>query len=89
VDDELLEDEPLEEEEVLEEDELLEDELLDEDELEDELLDELLSDSLTEPFDLLDPTICNHRLFMSPPPDKRIARIVRWLQTVRAYDSGT
>ncbi len=79
----MLEDEPLEE------DELLEDELLDEDELEDELLDELLSDSLTEPFDLLDPKICSHRLFMSPPPDKRIARIVRWLQTVRAYDLGT
>jgi hypothetical protein len=85
----LLEDEPLEEEEVLEEDELLEDELLDEDELEDKLLDELLSDSLTEPFDLLDPTICNHRLFMSQPPGTRIAGIVRWLQTVRAYDSGT
>ena len=79
----MLEDEPLEE------DELLEDELLDEDELEDELLDELLSDSLTEPFDLLDPKICNNRLFMSLPPDKRTVRTVRWLQTVRAYDSGT
>jgi hypothetical protein len=85
----LLEDEPLEEEELLEEDELLEEELLEEDELEDELLDELLSDSLTEPFDLLDPKKCNNRLFMSLPPDKRIARIVRWLQTVHAYDSGT
>ena len=85
----MLEDEPLEEEELLEEVELLEEELLDEDELEDELLDELLSDSLTEPFDLLDPKICNHRLFMSLPPDKRIARIFRWLQTVHAYDSGT
>ena len=85
----MLEDEEgLEEDELLE-DELLEEELLDEDELEDELLDELLSDSLTEPFDLLDPKICNHRLFMSLPPDKRIARIVRWLQTVHAYDSGT
>ncbi len=89
LDDELLEDEPLEEEELLEEDELLEEELLDEDELEDELLDELLTDSLTEPFDLLDPKKCNSRLFMSPPLGKRIARIVRWLQTVRAYDLGT
>jgi hypothetical protein len=80
----LLEDEPLDEEDVLEEDELLEEVLLDEDEL-----DELLSDSLTEPFDLLDPKICNNRLFMSLPPDKRTVRTVRWLQTVRAYDSGT
>jgi hypothetical protein len=94
LEDELLEDEEgLEEDELLEdellEDELLEEELLDEDELEDELLDELLSDSLTEPFDLLDPKICNHRSFMSLPLGKRIARIVRWLQTVRAYDLGT
>ena len=90
----MLEDEPLEEEEVLEEelledDALLEEELLDEDELEDELLDELLSDSLTEPFDLLDPKKCNNRLFMSPPLGKRTVRTVRWLQTVRAYDLGT
>ena len=89
LEDELLEDEEgLEEDELLE-DELLEEELLDEDELEDELLDELLSDSLTEPFDLLDPKICNHRSFTSLPLGKRIARIVRWLQTVRAYDLGT
>lgn len=88
-DEPLVDDEPLEEEDVLEEDELLEEELLDEDEIEDELLDELLADSLTEPFDLLDPKKCNNRLFMSLPPDKRIARIFRWLQTVRAYDLGT
>ena len=79
----------LEDDELPEEDELLEEELLEEDELEDELLDELLSDSLTEPFDLLDPKIYNNRLFTSQPPDKRTVRTVRWLQTVRAYDSGT